>query len=92
MMISRTARVVLVCAVVFWSAHALAGGGFLGIDHRLNSDSTGIWSRDSQNVVLCSLVSGAIIGGLWEGAKPGSARLIGNQSTRWQLAQWPPNL
>ena len=69
MMVSRKARVVLVCAVVFWSAHVLAGGGFLGIDHRLNSDSTGIWSRDSENVVLYSLVSGAVIGGVWEGGE-----------------------
>ena len=78
MMISRKARVVLVCAVVFWSAHVLAGGGFLGIDHRLNSDSTGIWSRDYENVVLYSLVSVAIIGGLWEG---GETRL---GKTYWQ--------
>ena len=78
MMVSRTVRAVLACAFLFWSAHALAGGGFLGIDHRLNSDATGIYNRDVQNFVVYSLVSGAVIGGVWEG---GESRL---GKTYWQ--------
>jgi len=78
MMVSRTVRVVLVCAFLFWSAHAHAGGGFLGIDHRLNSDNSGIWNRNVQHAVLYSLVSAEIIGGVWEG---GETRL---GKTFWQ--------
>ena len=78
MMVSRTVLAVLACAFLFWSAHALAGGGFLGIDHRLNSDNSGIWNRNVQNAVLYSLVSAEIIGGVWEG---GETRL---GKTFWQ--------
>ena len=69
MMVSRTVRVVLLCAVVFCSAHANAGGGFLGIDHRLNFDNSGIWNRNVQNAVLYGLVSAEIIGAVWEGGE-----------------------
>lgn len=78
MMVSRLVRIVFVCAFLFWSAHALAGGGFLGIDHRLNSDDSGIWSRDSQHVLFYSLIGAEIIGGVWEG---GETRL---GKTFWQ--------
>jgi membrane-associated phospholipid phosphatase len=69
MMVSRTVRVVLLCAVVFCSARANAGGGFLGIDHRLNFDNSGIWNRNVQNAVLYGLVSAEIIGAVWEGGE-----------------------
>jgi undecaprenyl-diphosphatase len=78
MMVSRTVRVVLVCAFLFWSTHALAGGGFLGIDHRLSYDNSGIWNRNVQHAVLYSLVSAEVIGGVWEG---GETRL---GKTFWQ--------
>jgi membrane-associated phospholipid phosphatase len=69
MMVSRTVRVALVCAVVFCSAHAHAGGGFLGIDHRLNFDNSGIWNRNVQNALLYTLVGAEIVGAVWEGGE-----------------------
>src|SRR5713101_1784388 len=69
MMVLRTVRVVLVFAVVFCSAQARAGGGFLGIDHRLNSDNSGIWNRNIQNALLYTMVGTEIIGGVWEGGE-----------------------
>ncbi|HVS26037.1 MAG TPA: phosphatase PAP2 family protein [Burkholderiales bacterium] len=59
----------LVCAFVFWSAHAQAGGGFLGIDHRLNSDNSGIWNRNIQNALIYTMVGTEIIGAVWEGGE-----------------------
>ena len=68
----------LVCAFVFWSAHAQAGGGFLGIDHRLNSDNSGIWNRNVQNALIYTMVGTEIVGAVWEG---GETRL---GKTFWQ--------
>jgi membrane-associated phospholipid phosphatase len=69
MMVSRTVRVVLVCAAAIWSAHAWAGGGFLGIDHRLNSDNSGIWNRNIQNALIYTLVGTEVVGAVWEGGE-----------------------
>ena len=69
----------LLCiALLAFSSQTFAGGGFLGIDHRLNSDATGIYNRDVKNFVLYSLVSGVVIGAVWEG---GETRL---GKTYWQ--------
>lgn len=68
----------LVCALAFWSAGASAGGGFLGIDHRLNPDNSGIWNRNIQNALIYTLVGTEIIGAVWEG---GETRL---GKTFWQ--------
>ena len=68
----------LVCAFVFWSAPASAGGGFLGIDHRLNSDNSGIWNRNVQNALIYTMVGTEIVGAVWEG---GETRL---GKTFWQ--------
>ena len=46
---------------------ALAGGGFLGIDHRLSYDNSGIWARSNQNAVIDSMMAVVGIGALWEG-------------------------
>ena len=78
MKVSGTVRVVLVCMFVFWSAHAHAGGGFLGIDHRWNNDEHGIYNRDVQNFVLYSSVSATVLGAVWLG---GETRL---GKTYWQ--------
>ena len=39
-------------ATIFASITAMAGGGPLGIDHRLHYDNSSIWKRSDQNVVL----------------------------------------
>lgn len=57
---------------------ASAGGGPLGMDHRLSYDDGGIWKRTNQNAVLGIMVVGELTGGVWEG---GETRL-GN--TFWQ--------
>lgn len=77
-MISRTFGIAFICAFMFWSAHAHAGGGFLGIDHRWNSDDSGIWNRNVQHAVLYSSVGVVVIGAVWEG---GETRL---GKTYWQ--------
>jgi PAP2 superfamily len=60
------------------STGAYAGGGPLGIDHRLGYDNSGIWKRTYQNDLLGLMVVGEVAGGVWEG---GETRL---GKTFWQ--------
>jgi membrane-associated phospholipid phosphatase len=61
-----------------WLCSAHAGGGPLGIDHRLSYDNSGIWKRSNQTA-LEGIVAATVIGGsLWEG---GDTRL---GKTFWQ--------
>ena len=46
---------------------ALAVGGPLGIDSKLNYDNEGIWKRSNQKALMGVLIGGAILGALWEG-------------------------
>ncbi|MGH8160086.1 MAG: phosphatase PAP2 family protein [Rhodanobacter sp.] len=39
-------------ATIFASGTVMAGGGPLGIDHRLHYDNSGIWKRTNQNVLM----------------------------------------
>ena len=48
---------------------AYADGGPLGIDHRLNKDESGIWSRHNQLLLLNTMIVGEVAGGLWEGGE-----------------------
>lgn len=57
---------------------ALAGGGPLGIDHKLAYDDGGIWTRSNQTALLGLMVAGEFAGGIWEG---GETRL---GKTYWQ--------
>jgi undecaprenyl-diphosphatase len=57
---------------------AWAGGGPLGIDHRLNLDNSGIWNRNIQLGLEYSLIGIELVGGFWEG---GETRL---GKTLWQ--------
>lgn len=66
----------LACAFVLPAAQA--DGGPFGIDHRLNVDDNGIWSRKHQHMVMGALMAGAIGVGVWEG---GGTRL---GRTDWQ--------
>lgn len=45
-------RLMLLMLGLALSAPAFAGGGPLGIDHRLHYDNSGIWKRSNQNILL----------------------------------------
>jgi undecaprenyl-diphosphatase len=74
----RAALSALVLASAVGSAGAWAGGGPLGIDHKLPYDDSGIWKRGYQNDLLYLMIGGEIVGGIWEG---GETRL---GQTYWQ--------
>jgi undecaprenyl-diphosphatase len=57
---------------------ALAGGGPLGIDHRVTQDDSGIWQRKYQQNLMTLMIGGEIVGAVWEG---GETRL---GKTFWQ--------
>lgn len=57
---------------------ALAGGGPLGIDHRVAEDNSGIWQRKYQQDLMALMIGGEIAGAVWEG---GETRL---GKTFWQ--------
>ena len=57
---------------------AAAGGGPLGIDHRLSYDDHGIWRRSNQNLLRYGALVGDVGLALWEG---GDSRL---GKTSWQ--------
>jgi hypothetical protein len=57
---------------------AWAGGGPLGIDHRVNEDDSGIWKRSNQTALITAMIGGELVGALWEG---GETRL---GKTFWQ--------
>jgi undecaprenyl-diphosphatase len=60
------------------ASHVFAGGGPLGIDHKLSYDNSGIWKRSNQTALQDLLIAGEIAGALWEG---GESRL---GKTYWQ--------
>jgi undecaprenyl-diphosphatase len=62
-------RSILLTIACVWSGYAFAGGGPLGIDHRLSYDDSGIWKRSYQTGLLNLTVAGEFIGGLWEGGE-----------------------
>ena len=39
------------------SASATAGGGPLGIDHRLHYDNSGIWKRSNQEILIYGTIA-----------------------------------
>jgi hypothetical protein len=47
---------------------ALAAGGPLSIDSRLNYDNQGIWKRSNQKTLQALVIGGEIAGALWEGS------------------------
>lgn len=55
-----------------------AGGGPLGIDHRVAEDDSGIWQRKYQRDLMTLMIGGEIAGAVWEG---GETRL---GKTFWQ--------
>jgi membrane-associated phospholipid phosphatase len=69
---------VLTAALTVHAPLALAGGGPLGIDHRLTYDNSGIWARSNQTALIYSMIGVVGLGSLWEG---GETRL---GKTFWQ--------
>lgn len=63
---------------LFCSPFAFAGGGPLGIDHRVNEDDSGIWKRQYQRDLVEVMIVGEVAGAIWEG---GETRL---GKTFWQ--------
>lgn len=64
----RVAALSFVCLSLIAPAAALAGGGPLGIDRRVNLNEQGIWNRSNQRALEGIVVGGALIGALWEGS------------------------
>lgn len=62
-MIAKT----LILLSLMFPAAAFAGGGPLGIDHKLAYDDRGIFKRQTQKNLLTLMVAGEIAGGIWEG-------------------------
>lgn len=60
------ARTLILLSLAFPVA-VFAGGGPLGIDHRLAYDDSGIFKRQTQKNVLALMVAGEVAGGIWEG-------------------------
>jgi len=52
----------LCAAAILVSGAAHAGGGPLGIDHRIHYDNSGIWKRSNQNALMYGTVT-AVVGG-----------------------------
>ncbi len=59
----------LVACIGLASFSALAGGGPLGIDHRIAFDNGGIWKRSNQTALQDLLIVGEFAGGLYEGGE-----------------------
>ena len=55
----------LVCTIFF--STQINAQGFLGIDHRLNFDNSGIWSRSNQKTLEMGSALVVVGGALWEG-------------------------
>lgn len=59
----------LVLACLSSAEPALAGGGPLGIDTRLNRNESGIWRRSNQLATEYLTVGSVLAGALWEGSE-----------------------
>jgi len=55
--------------ILLTSGAACAGGGPLGIDHKVPLDESGIWSRSTQNAVLGLTVTSVVVAAFWEGGE-----------------------
>jgi acid phosphatase family membrane protein YuiD len=59
----------LIAILAVHAPAALAGGGPLGIDYRLDYDASGIWARSNQNALINSMMAIVGVGALWEGGE-----------------------
>ncbi len=60
-------RACLALALTLCTGVASAEGGFLSLDHRLNLDNSGLWSRGSQRTIQYGAALVVVGGALWEG-------------------------
>jgi membrane-associated phospholipid phosphatase len=63
-------------ALLLAAPAARAGGGPLGIDHRLSYDNSGIWARSNQNALIAVLLVGEVGGAVWEGGEERFGRTL----------------
>ncbi|HEY0767289.1 MAG TPA: phosphatase PAP2 family protein [Steroidobacteraceae bacterium] len=73
---SACAAVGLLLAALGAAPVVHAGGGPLGIDHRLSYDSSGIWARSNQQALIAVLLVGEAGGALWEGGEERFGRTL----------------
>jgi membrane-associated phospholipid phosphatase len=66
---ARASTVLLIGVALLGAPPSWAAGGPFGIDHRLAYDDSGIWRRNTQLVLLDSMIAGEIGCGLWEGGQ-----------------------
>lgn len=59
----------LLTVTAAYAPAALAGGGPLGIDHRVTYDDSGIWARSNQNALIDGMMAVVGVGALWEGGE-----------------------
>jgi undecaprenyl-diphosphatase len=57
----------LALALTLCTGVASAEGGFLSLDHRLNLDNSGLWSRGSQRTIQYGAALVVVGGAFWEG-------------------------
>jgi hypothetical protein len=74
----RLNRTLLVACLTSLALDASAGGGPLGIDHRVNVDESGIWKRSNQYVLQSGSILANVGLALWEGGETRLGR------TAWQ--------
>lgn len=67
MQLFQTATILTLCGISLFSINAQADNGPLGIDHKITSDNSGIWSRKNQLALQTVLIGGVAITSLWEG-------------------------
>ena len=60
----RTKQYLACLAALAISGNAIAGGGPLGIDHRLHYDNSGIWKRGNQNALMYGTIITVGVGAL----------------------------
>ena len=63
----RNAKTPAFLLLAMIAASARAGGGPLGMDHKLSYDDSGIYRRQIQKNLLSLMVVGDVAGALWEG-------------------------
>ena len=65
---SNIAAPLLGAALACGATSAAAGGGPLGIDHRIGYDDSGIWARNNQKALAAGVIAFELGGALWLGA------------------------
>ncbi len=66
--VSWTAAMLGTAMLAATGPNALAGGGPLGIDHRIAFDDSGIWARRDQQALEVGVIAVELGGALWLGA------------------------